>query len=97
MCWFIEEVNQCPLSKEKRKRKRPGVSSGESESDEDLVNMDLENYLSEEDPDYEVRFNPSFLKFLKYLRQQYTCVLSIIIENCDHNKDFQCVRISSAL
>lgn len=38
-----------------KKRKHDNILTTEEESDdEDLVNMDLKNYISDEDPDYEV-------------------------------------------
>jgi hypothetical protein len=38
-----------------KKRKHDNILSTEEESDdEDLVNMDQKNYISDEDPDYEV-------------------------------------------
>ena len=37
---------------EKKKRKHPDLSDG---SEDDLTNLDLDSYLSEDDPDYEVQ------------------------------------------
>lgn len=40
-----------------KKRKHDDILSDDSSTDdEDLVNMDLKNYVSDEDPDYEVVF-----------------------------------------
>jgi hypothetical protein len=46
-------LNERPLltSEEKKKRKHPDISE---DSENDLINMDLDNYLSEEDSDFEV-------------------------------------------
>jgi hypothetical protein len=48
-----------------KKRKHDNILTTEEESDdEDLVNMDLKNYISDEDPDYEVIiFSIIFLDF----------------------------------
>jgi hypothetical protein len=48
-----------------KKRKHDNILSTEEESDdEDLVNMDQKNYISDEDPDYEVIiFSIIFLDF----------------------------------
>lgn len=48
-----ESLNECSLlTCEQKKRKHPDHSDG---SEDDLTNLDLDSYLSEEDPDYEVR------------------------------------------
>lgn len=48
-----------------KKRKHDNILTTEEESDdEDLVNMDQKNYISDEDPDYEVIiFSIIFLDF----------------------------------
>lgn len=60
-CWLVlisflfitESLNECSLlTCEQKKRKHSDQSDG---SEDDLTNLDLDSYLSEEDPDYEVR------------------------------------------
>lgn len=50
---IAESLNECSLlTCEKKKRKHPDLSDG---SEDDLTNLDLDSYLSEDDPDYEVQ------------------------------------------
>lgn len=56
---LLESLNTSPVvsadDTEKKRKHDDILSDSEASSDdEDLVNMDLKNYVSDEDPDYEV-------------------------------------------